>query len=257
VGFVQPKWRQPGPSSESRGNCLRTGQAHGHLHSQPAQGEYASLFPGLEPHRSFIQLIPLQPFAHSHLFPQRDPNFAGSSGSTNGVPLGEGGIGTQEYPAASCTDLAKMAHFESGNYWLQPSQDVQPFQGYCDMEREGGGWLMCATTQHGWHISSETQAGGVPFGSDGYRSDCRNVPFNQVCDAVSFLLLPLDQSPQESLCPFPYAEPLCTRLLQLPFTIPAQLWLFDSLLFHGVAWSWGHSSHGLFQGVAQLVAYSV
>lgn len=51
------------------------------------------------------------------------------------------------------------------------------------MEREGGGWLMCATTEHGWHISSETDAGGVPFGSDGYRSDCRDVPFNQVRDA--------------------------------------------------------------------------
>lgn len=147
--------------------------------------------------------------------PQRDPNFAGASGSQSRQV--NGGIGTSDFPASSCTDLAKMTHFISGAlsllsfapcrasihfqnsmlrvplilsttvylispgyYWLQPSQGVAPFQGYCDMEREGGGWLMCATTQGGWHMATEIDAGGVPFGTDGYRSDCRNVPFNQV-----------------------------------------------------------------------------
>jgi hypothetical protein len=42
-----------------------------------------------------------------------------------------------------------------------------------------GGWLMCYTTNSAIHISREVSS-AVPFGSNGYRSDCRNYPFNQV-----------------------------------------------------------------------------
>jgi hypothetical protein len=54
-------------------------------------------------------------------------------------------------------------------------------QGYCDMQAFGGGWLMCYTTAGGVHVSRETApvVPGATYGSEGYRADCRNYPFNQ------------------------------------------------------------------------------
>jgi hypothetical protein len=51
---MQPKWRQPGPSSESRGNCLRAGQAHSDLHTQPAQGDRCSQASSRKDHSSIL-----------------------------------------------------------------------------------------------------------------------------------------------------------------------------------------------------------
>lgn len=42
-------------------------------------------------------------------------------------------------PVRSCSEeLTK----ESGQYWLQPSDWTESFQGYCEQERFGGGWLV-------------------------------------------------------------------------------------------------------------------
>jgi len=113
----------------------------------------------------------------------RDGSFYGASNSHSGgsvnIPDG-GGIGTQESPARTCADLAKLPHFTSGDYWLKPSDNVESaFLGYCDMDSFGGGWLMCYTTSGEVHMSREVSS-EVGFSSDGYRSDCRNYAFNQV-----------------------------------------------------------------------------
>jgi hypothetical protein len=111
----------------------------------------------------------------------RDTEFHAAANSHLGsivVPEG-GGIGTKESPARSCADLARLPHFVSGYYWLKPSQDVEAFEGFCDQDSFGGGWLMCYTTAGEVHIASEVSS-VVDFGLDGYRSDCRNYPFNQV-----------------------------------------------------------------------------
>ena len=112
----------------------------------------------------------------------RDGRYYGASNSHTGgsvaIPEG-GGIGTQESPARSCTALGRLPHFASGDYWLKPSDDADAFLGYCDLDSFGGGWLMCYTTSGEVHMSREVSS-DVGFGRDGYRSDCRNYPFNQL-----------------------------------------------------------------------------
>jgi len=112
----------------------------------------------------------------------RDGSFYGASNSHSGgsvvIPEG-GGIGTQESPARSCSDLGKIPHFVSGDYWLKPSDGVEAFMGYCDLDSFAGGWLMCYTTSGEVHVSREVTS-DVGFGREGYRSDCRNYPFNQL-----------------------------------------------------------------------------
>ena len=88
----------------------------------------------------------------------------------------------------SCLDLLQQGFTTSGNYWLNPSyslglcaQEMTAFVGYCDQVTDGGGWLMCYSddsqvdlaAEHGFRASS-------PYPSDGYRSDCRSILFNQV-----------------------------------------------------------------------------
>ncbi len=50
----------------------------------------------------------------------------------------------KDYPARSCKDL--IGRFEgllnSGKYWLSPTDDGNPFIGYCDMETDNGGWTL-------------------------------------------------------------------------------------------------------------------
>lgn len=114
---------------------------------------------------------------------KRNVNFEGAKTKAvppgSQIPLDGGGIGTIDFPAASCTALAKMPHFYSGFYWLQPSPEVAAFEGYCEMDSFGGGWLMCYTTSGEVHVSREVK-GTVGYGQDGYRADCRHYPFNQV-----------------------------------------------------------------------------
>jgi hypothetical protein len=109
----------------------------------------------------------------------RDGSFYGASNSHSVVIPEGGGIGTQESPARSCSDLGKIPHFVSGDYWLKPSDGVEAFMGYCDLDSFAGGWLMCYTTSGEVHVSREVTS-DVGFGREGYRSDCRNYPFNQL-----------------------------------------------------------------------------
>lgn len=94
--------------------------------------------------------------------------------------VAHGQFGTKSLPALSCQALlSRGAKPSSGLYWIKPKGVAAAFQGYCDMETFGGGWLMCYSTNLHVHVSREVNS-TVPYGSNGYRSDCRDYPFNHV-----------------------------------------------------------------------------
>ena len=81
----------------------------------------------------------------------------------------------------SCTDLKTNGNVNSGVYWLQPAGSAVAFQGYCDMKSYGGGWLQCYTDSSQVYPRQETTySPDRPYGTNGYRSNCMTLPFNEV-----------------------------------------------------------------------------
>lgn len=73
---------------------------------------------------------------------------------------------------------------DSGVYWIQPPGTAKPFQTYCDQKSFGGGWQMCYSSKYG-AVSLSDESGLVynaskPYKSDGYVSNCKYSPFNQI-----------------------------------------------------------------------------
>jgi hypothetical protein len=92
-----------------------------------------------------------------------------------------------EHPClkTTCLDvLTANPQAVSGIHIIDPDGDggAEPFKVYCDMESHGGGWTMCYTEKDDMvHFKTQvTYDPAKPFGSVGYRSDCRNIPFNAV-----------------------------------------------------------------------------
>jgi hypothetical protein len=94
--------------------------------------------------------------------------------------VARGQFGTKSLPAVSCQSLlSRGSKPGSGLYWIRPKGVADAFQGYCDMDNFGGGWLMCYTTNLHVHVSREVNSTAL-YATNGYRSDCRNFPFNHV-----------------------------------------------------------------------------
>ena len=85
----------------------------------------------------------------------------------------------------SCLDLSeKFPDFPSGVYVIDPDGDggLPGFKAFCDMDSFGGGWTMCYTERDSMvHIKTQVVYNpATPYGAPGYRTDCRNVPFDNV-----------------------------------------------------------------------------
>jgi hypothetical protein len=73
---------------------------------------------------------------------KKDAAVTGDSRVADSQPDGPAALGTMANPAASCVEL-RNAGKATGVFWLEnPAPGASAFQGFCDQDRNGGGWAL-------------------------------------------------------------------------------------------------------------------
>ncbi|KAL9973366.1 hypothetical protein ACROYT_G019817 [Oculina patagonica] len=82
----------------------------------------------------------------------------------------------------SCQDIkTTLPHAQDGLYQLQPDGGLNMFWVYCDMTSFDGGWTMCYSTDYLVNLRTElTYDENLPYGTNGYRTDCNNIEFREI-----------------------------------------------------------------------------
>ncbi|XP_062514145.1 uncharacterized protein LOC134189784 isoform X1 [Corticium candelabrum] len=81
--------------------------------------------------------------------------------------------GSKSFPGASCKDIKQQGVKGNGIYWIQPPGSNFSFQAYCDMQTDGGGWMLLYAYKHRKGTKYDLVT-ALPTSPDGYSHQLLN-----------------------------------------------------------------------------------